>query len=357
MQNHQHGGDIYSKEYRIDFSANLNPLGMPESVREAAKAGVDRSVNYPDVHCRKLREALAKKEGVLKESIICGNGAAELIFLLAATEKPGRSLLVAPGFAEYEQALTSVNCRMDFYYLKEEHGFALAEDYLDRLKEEWDMIFLCNPNNPTGVTIEPGLLKQILGICKERKIRVVLDLCFLDFLEDSEKADVAAHAADYPNLFILKAFTKTYAMAGLRLGYGISADIALLKRMREHIQPWNVSIPAQMAGCAALKETEYVSLTRALITRERKWLKERLAELEFSVYDSKANFIFFKGPPGLTEKCAREGILIRDCGNYRGLEKQAYYRIAVRTHEENMELIKVLRKTDTSKDILEIERE
>lgn len=357
MQNHQHGGDIYSKKYRIDFSANLNPLGMPESVREAARAGVDKSVNYPDVHCRELREALAKKEGVSAEQIICGNGAAELIFLLAAAEKPGRSLLAAPGFAEYEQALTSVDCRMDFYYLKEENGFALKEDYLDRLKEGWDMIFLCNPNNPTGVTIEPGLLKQILDICKERKIRVVLDLCFLDFLENEERADAVAYSADYPNLFILKAFTKTYAMAGLRLGYGITADTCLLKKMREHIQPWNVSIPAQMAGTAALKETEYVCHTRKLITRERGWLKEKLAELGFTVYTSKANFIFFKGPAGLTEKCAREGILIRDCGNYRGLEEQGYYRIAVRTHEENTELIEILRKIHTSKGFWEAEME
>ncbi|MDO5538486.1 MAG: pyridoxal phosphate-dependent class II aminotransferase [Eubacteriales bacterium] len=347
MQKNQHGGDIYTNKYRIDFSANINPLGMPESVRTAACQGVALSANYPDVQYRELRRAIAGKEKVSEEDIICGNGAAELIFLLASAVKPVRTLLTAPGFAEYEQALTAAGCQAEFYELREETGFALQEDYLKRLKEGWDMVFLCNPNNPTGVTIPPGFLREILNICKEENIKVVLDLCFLDFLEEREEADFVRDTSDYPNLFVLKAFTKTYAMAGLRLGYGICTDKFLLEKMESITQPWNISIPAQMAGVAALKEKEYVERARKLVTGQRIWLSGQLKELGLTVYDSRANFLFWKGPAGLTEKCREQGILLRDCGNYRGLkdvqEQKGYYRVAVRTPEENKELVNVLK--------------
>lgn len=341
MQKHQHGGDIYKTPCRIDFSANLNPLGMPERVAAAACEGVLRSVNYPDVHCGGLRRALSEKEQVPAEQIICGNGAAELIFSLAAAEKPKRALLISPGFAEYEQALAAYGCDIRYYALREANGFAVGEDYIDCLTGDLDMVFLCNPNNPTGVQIPRALLERILAVCGENGIRMVLDVCFLDFLDQPQESDFNAFLQENPQLFLLKAFTKTYAMAGLRLGYGLCADIDLLARIEMIRQPWSVSIPAQMAGVAALKETVYVVQARGLIRQERRWLRERLTELGFTVYDSRANFLFFKGQEGLVEKCRAQGILIRDCANYRGLGG-GYYRIAVRTHEENEELIKVI---------------
>lgn len=344
MPQHQHGGDIYTSPYRYDFSANLNPLGMPRAVADAACAGVRASENYPDVQCRRLVGAIAAREHVKPEQVICGNGAAEVIFMLAAAQRPKTALLAAPGFAEYEQALLAQGCRIAYYPLQRQQGFLLREDYLGYLeKEKPEIIFLCNPNNPTGLCIERPLLLKILDRCREMGILAAVDLCFLDFLEDREAADLAPLLDEYPNLFILKAFTKTYAMAGLRLGYGLSADTALLSVMKETVQPWNVSIPAQEAGAAALKETAYVEKARALVKTERAWLLGQLKALGFTVYPARANFIFFEGPPGLTQKCRELGILIRDCSNYHGLS-EGYYRIAVRTHEENEELIRVLGK-------------
>lgn len=342
MCKHKHGGDIYTTSYRIDFSANLNPLGMPESVAEAACDGVRLSTNYPDVHCALLRRALAEKEDVSEENIICGNGAAELIFLLAQAQRPQRVLLVAPGFAEYEQALTGLGCEILYYTLKEQNGFAVQRDYLDALAGGLDMIFLCNPNNPTGVRMERPFLKEILAVCRQNGIRMALDVCFLDFLDEPQEADFNSFLQENPQLFLLKAFTKTYAMAGLRLGYGLCADRELLARMEKLRQPWSVSIPAQMAGVAALAEKQYVREARMLVKKERAWLKEQLRALGYTVYDSAANFIFFQGKEGLAQCCRKQGILIRDCSNYRGLTK-GYYRIAVRTHEENEELIRVLK--------------
>ena len=162
MQTQVHGGDIYSKIYQLDFSTNINPFGMPESVKQAALNGIEMSIHYPDVQCRELRNAIAKKEHVSAEWIICGNGAAELLFSLVSAKKTEKALLVAPGFAEYEEALKTSNCTIQYYELIKERGFLLGEDYLDALEQEIDIAFLCNPNNPTGLLIPPALLEKIL---------------------------------------------------------------------------------------------------------------------------------------------------------------------------------------------------
>ena len=341
MQKHQHGGDIYTNDYKIDFSANINPWGTPESVILAAQQGILESMHYPDVQCRELKSALAVKEGVKEEQIICGNGAAELIFSYAMGMKPSQALLVAPGFAEYEQALQAVGCKIHLYHVEKEHGFELQEDYLEYVTKDLDVIFLCNPNNPTGVRIRKNLLDKILDKAKDLGIFVVLDSCFIEFMEQPEEADYAGQLEQYPNLFILKAFTKMYAMAGLRLGYGLCGDPAVLENMRSVMQPWSVSIPAQKAGCAAIKEEEFVRSSREKITTERRWLTEKMRQLGLLVYEGAANYLFFEATKGLSEACKKQGILIRDCSNYRGLS-EGYYRVAVRTREENEELVKVL---------------
>ncbi len=340
---YQHGGDIYSQSYRHDFSANINPKGTPESVIHAAQQAVLLSENYPDSSYRELAAAIAKKEQVKQSQIVCGNGAAELIFSLVRAVNPKNALLIAPGFAEYQEALSTVDCKIHYYELSEEMGYTCQSDYLSYLTDDLDLIFLCNPNNPTGLLIEPELICQILDECKKKEIYVCLDSCFIDFLEEEEKYDFTGKICDYPNLFILKAFTKIYAMAGLRLGYGISANEKLLDRLRRMVQPWSVSIPAQAAGVAALKETEFVKETKELVQREKEWLYEQLSALVDKVYEGKANFLFFRSEEFLAEKCQEKGILIRDCSNYRGLKK-GYYRVAVRTRQENEALIQVLRE-------------
>ena len=343
MQIQVHGGDIYSKAYRLDFSTNINPFGMPESLKQAAIKGIDASIHYPDVQCRELINAIAKKEEIPSDWIICGNGAAELLFSLVSAKKPQKALLVSPGFAEYEQALNTVNCDIRYYELSKERGFLLGEEYLESLQQDLDIVFLCNPNNPTGLLIPTELLKKIVDICKEKQIFLVLDECFLEFVSDELMNPQKKILKEMPNLFILKAFTKMYGMPGLRLGYGLCSDIPLLEQMHQMTQPWNVSVPAQFAGVAACKETDFVLKTRIYITQEREYLSNELKRLKFTVYDSQANYIFFEAPKNLWDLCEKENILIRDCSNYHGLTK-GYYRIAVKTRQENEELIRVLSK-------------
>lgn len=336
-----HGGDIYTYKNMLDFSANLNPLGLPEGVLAAAQAGCAAGAAYPDPLCRDLRAAIAEQEGVTAGQVICGNGAADLIFRIVWAEKPRTALLVAPGFAEYEQALGTVGCRICHHHLMEENGWRLTADYLAALDGAPDMVFICNPNNPTGLTVDDDLLEEILAKCAAGNIRVVLDECFNDFLQDGAARTKKARLAQMANLFILKAFTKTYAMAGLRLGYGLSADEALLAKMAEVTQPWSVATPAQMAGLAALNEVEYVARARKLVTAERARLLAALADLGCRVYQSAANYIFFKAAPGLAEEMRALGVLIRDCSNYVGLGA-GYYRVAVKLPQENDRLVAAL---------------
>ena len=164
---------------------------------------------------------------------------------------------------------------------------------------------------------------------------------FFDFMEEPGRYTLKAQLSRYHNLFLLKAFTKRYAMAGIRLGYGITENTELLDAMTQVTQPWNISVMAQAAGIAALKETAYVEEGRQMVFREAKYLKEELQRLGMEVFPSEANYIFFHGPENLFEICVEQGVLIRDCSNYPGLTK-GYYRIAVKRHEENVKLIEVL---------------
>lgn len=349
---HIHGGDIYTYQGMLDFSANINPLGLPPAVVQAAAEGAAQAAAYPDTQCRALRQALAEAEGpgwLQPANIICGNGAADLIFMLALASKPRRAMLLAPSFHEYEQALRSVGCQIDYHYLKEAEGFRL---YIDRLlaqmqAEKPDVLFICNPNNPTGLALPRPALEPLAEHCRQTNILLVLDECFNEFLDEPQEYTLKPLLPDNPQLFILKAFTKLYAMPGLRLGFGLCTNAALLTKMEACAQPWRVSTPAQLAGLAALREEAYVLQAQALIRQERAFLSAELAKLGLVVYGSMANYIFFRAPqaPKLAEACRTQqpGVLIRDCSNYVGLEA-GYFRVAVRTRPENEQLLKALRQ-------------
>jgi threonine-phosphate decarboxylase len=340
---HQHGGDIYNNKISLDFSSNISLLGIPNGVIQAACEGVALSYSYPDTQCSKLKEALSKSIGISLQQIVCGNGATDLIFSLVLAKKPGKALLPAPVFYEYERALRILDCEIIYYPLLEEKGFLLQEDFADRITMDVDIVFLCNPNNPTGTLIEKNLMEKIIRRCDECDSLLVVDECFMEFVDDGKDYTVIEQCGKSSNLFILKAFTKLYAMPGLRLGYGFSSNLQLLERMKEVSQPWSVSIPAQMAGFAALKEEEYVKQLLKILKKERAFLINELENLNIRIYGSKANYVFFRTIKGLHERCLEKEILIRDCSNYRGLE-QGYYRIVVRMHNENRRLIEVLKE-------------
>ena len=332
-----HGGDIYGGGVSLDFSANTNPFGTPAGVLQAVQAALPEMHRYPDPYCRRLVSAIADFEGVDRNYILCGNGAAELIYAYCAAVHPAVALELAPTFSEYALGLNRVGCRVKQYYLTPDNDFALNERFLDHLEETMPQaVFLCNPNNPTGGLIAPELLKKILVFCKESGIHLFIDECFLDLSDGG--VSMKPYLKDYPNLFLLKAFTKSYGMAGIRLGYCLCSDGELLKAMAQAVQPWNVSSLAQAAGIAALAEGDFLEQTKALIAAERPWLKRQLEAFGFRVCPSRVNYLLFQAPEDLHEKLKKKGIAIRNCDNYPGLTS-GWYRIAVRRHEENETLI------------------
>lgn len=343
MTKHMHGGDIYRHPDVLDFSSNCNPYGMPEGVKQAVAAVLERAEHYPDVECMELRKALGKAENVPAEYIICGNGAADLIFALALALKPKKALLAAPTFAEYRQALETVNCEICHVQLQEKTGFIPGEAFLNQISGETDLVFFCNPNNPTGAAVKKEYVKRLAQKCRTCGAFLVVDECFNDFLEEPEEYTVKESLRDFSGMLVLKAFTKKYAMPGLRLGYGLCSSKEILEKIKNVMQPWSVSTLAQEAGIAALKETDYVRETLEKIHAQRAVLKEGLKRLGLTVYGSEANYIFFYGAKQLQQKCLAHDILIRDCSNYEGLS-EGFYRIAVRKEEENQKLLEILQK-------------
>lgn len=338
----RHGGDIYDGGIALDFSANVSPLGTPRSVTDAIERALPELYRYPDPYCRTLVQTISEYEGVPKNFVLCGNGASELIYAYCGAVRPKRAMELAPTFSEYSLALRRTGCEVVRFALKQEENFDLRKDFLPFLaRKKIDALFLCNPNNPTGRLIADDLLEEILRICREKNIALFVDECFLSLSDGG--VDLMPSLSDFPQLFILKAFTKSFGMAGLRLGYGLSADGALLRKMSAAVPPWNVSTLAQAAGVAALGDAEFLERNRAVIRAERPRLEERLRELGFWVCPSQANYILFRGEAGLADRLRERGAAIRDCANFEGLGP-GWYRAAVRLREENDALLDAMRR-------------
>lgn len=336
-----HGGDIYTQTVRLDFSANVNPFGAPEAVKAAVRAAAEALPAYPDPCCGPLRERLAAVNGVNKGNVICGNGAAELIYTFVAALKPRQALLPVPSFADYESALVGAGCEPTLYSLQRDNGFLLTEDILDAIGPQTDLIMLCSPNNPTGRSVPRELLLKILDRCRWTGTWLFLDECFLEMTDEDRAFSLARELKEGDRVFLLRAFTKAFGVAGLRLGYGLSRNGPMLAKMSRLTQPWNVSTVAQAAGLAALDCPDWPRRARELFRTEKPFLRDGLTALGFPVLPGDANFLFFSGAAGLYEKLRKRGVLIRDCSNYRGLGP-GDCRVAVRTRWENEALLRAI---------------
>lgn len=344
-----HGGDWagYETEYGslpLDFSANVSPLGLPDGVREAAVQALQEADRYPDPLCRMLRARLAERHGIPAAQIVCGNGAADLIFRICRGLRPKKAVLTAPDFGEYEQALREENCEIRSVIRKESEDFLLHWEALEENIRGAELLFLSNPNNPTGLVAERGEMRKILRLCRDEHCVPVIDECFLDFTEFSDLESLIPDLGQHPELVILRAFTKTYAMAGLRLGYALCGSAAFAERLQSAGQPWPVSNVAQAAGIAALQDEDYVNRLHVLLSAERPRMIRELTALGLRVISGEANYLLFCcEDEALREKLRRRGILIRDCRNYNGLS-EGWYRIAIRTEAENKRLLQALRE-------------
>jgi len=342
MQRYEHGGNIYTgASVKIDFSSNLNPLGMPDEVKQALTENPSRFEKYPDPDCADLRRAVASYHGLDPEDILPGNGADDMIYRLCTVLRPKKVLLTAPSFSEYAKAALISGAELKYHALSEADGFAVTDALLPDITEDVELVWLCTPNNPTGRTVPFPLLRRVADRCEELGIRLVIDECFSCF---AGQPSCTSLLPEYRCLSVLDAFTKRFAMAGLRLGYLMSRDHDLLRRLREGGPCWNVSGPAQDCGLAALRDAgPYMEKARRIIAAEAPWLRENLTSLGMKVYPSEANYLFFRSPVPLQVRLREKGLLIRSCDNYPGLS-EGYYRICIHTHEKNEILIDALRE-------------
>ena len=335
-----HGGYFGDEKQITDFSVNLNPLGMPESVKNAVIAAPESWERYPDPFCTELVKALAEREKIPAERIVCGGGADDLIFRIVHAFRPSKAVIFAPTFGEYARALSENGCSVREHFLHEDMDFLPDETFLDDLTADTDMAFICSPNNPTGQIIPARLLEMTAEKCRRNGIILMCDECFLDFAENAEEHSIKRFMNE--NTVILKAFTKIYSMAGLRLGYAVCGSAGLAEKIRKNGQYWSVSAPAQTAGLAALKEREYLRETVKLVSRERGFLTEGLRSAGLTVFPSAVNFLLFKCFEGLDDRLLPKGFFVRNCSDYSGLGG-GFYRIAVKAHADNSALIEAIR--------------
>lgn len=342
-----HGGDIYNNKVNMDFSVNINPLGIPHSVKEAMSDALSYADRYPDMACSGLKKAISEyftQQGcsIQSEDVIPGNGASELFMAIAHAIKPKKAVLLAPGFFGYEHVLRAVGCDIGYFLLDEQSDFSPAarlDALMDMLTDDTDIFFIANPNNPTGYLADSTFMKQIIGHCKEKHIYVVADECFMGFCE--KNYSVLSLLCDYDNLIVVRAFTKLFAIPGVRLGYMLSKNEAVRQKVLRNLPEWNVSVLAQIVGEACIMESEYIKETASYVSGQRRLLSDGLKKLGFKVYKSDADFILFYSKLPLYDILLNKGILIRDCSNYVGLS-EGYFRVAVKTFDENVRLLKVI---------------
>lgn len=345
-----HGGNIreaaamvgVSAEDLLDFSANINPAGMPASLKHALLNNFAVAERYPDPEYQQLHQALAAHHQVPDDWILAGNGETESIFTLVKGLLPRRVMLVTPGFAEYRRALQLSGCDIVDYALREEDGWQITEDILDALTGGVDCLFLCTPNNPTGLLPDTSLMHDIAARCRQLGITLVLDEAFMDFLSDRD--GFIPHLAENRHIWVLRSLTKFYAIPGLRLGYLLSSNTQAVARMRQQQMPWSVNAFAALAGEVVLNDSAYQKETWEWLNRERPRLRQALENVPgLSVWPGVANYLFLRCDTGidLQQALLQQHILIRSCANYPGLDAR-YYRVAVRSASENDRLIAAL---------------
>lgn len=349
---HIHGGNLtraskkygLPKENIIDFSANINPLGPSREVIAALVNNLNMISSYPDPDCSELRAELAAYLGINEELLLLGNGAAELIYLLVRVTGCKKALIPAPTFCEYGLSVLSQGGEVLEIAMKEEEGFALpAEEIVSQLPEA-DLLFLCNPNNPTGRLINRETIERILDEAMYHGVTVLVDEAFMDFIRHRELFSVMPLVGRRPNLAVLYSLTKYFGIPGLRLG-AIAAPYGLIARMKVSKDPWNVNVLAQVAGVAGLRDHEYIKETIRLVQEEKEYLSHALSVFPgLEPLPGAANFILV-GVAGsgfssgqLTELMGKRGIMVRDCAGFSGLAGR-YLRLAVKTRPENEKLI------------------
>ena len=361
-----HGGNIkeasekynLSSENILDFSANINPLGLPARVRKIITDNINSILHYPDPECTELKKELSKHLKVDSKNLIVGNGSIELIFLIAhalqpkvgSMEEPKRVLIPIPTFSEYESVVNLVNGKCFLLKTKETENFEIKIEQIIKRLPGMDLVFLCNPNNPTGFIFSREKLLALVKNCRRYNVTLVIDEAFIDFVKNAARLTMVKIAANSPNILVLRSLTKFFAIPGLRIGC-LVGNKKIVENISKFQIPWSVNCFGQLVGKEVINDSSYIKKTREYIFGEREIFFKKLEKINgLKPYPSSANFILCKltgnkfNSKTLSGSLARKGILIRDCSNFRGLNNK-FFRVAVRKRNENLLLINELNKT------------
>lgn len=349
--NNGHGGDIFAlpekeRDQILDFSININPLGMSPRGKEAMLQYFDReTTRYPDTECRDLKKAIAARYGIAPSCITCGNGATELMYAFIRGVRPSEVYVPAPAFSEYRLAAEAQGIPVKSFPLDRTDHFRVSDTtFLSSIKEG-AVLFLGNPNNPDGELLESTAFYRFAKAAEEKKGWLVIDESFIDF---AGTGSCRSFIASHPRVIVMMSLTKFYAVPGLRIGAAFSSEDAA-SLLQKELYPWNVNGPVQLYMKEALADEDYAEETRSVVEEERRRMAFLLSgHPALTVYPSTVNFLLLqlkngKSAADLQEKLMPYHIKIRECANYEGLD-DSFLRVAVKRREDNDRLMDALRK-------------
>ena len=345
----------------IDFSASINPLGIPPGVPRAVVRAIPSSIHYPDPVGTELRSQIGAFHRIAPDSIVLGNGSAELISVLPRALIVRHGLVIGPTFMEFERALALAGAQCTYVHAEAKNQYAPPVDRVCQILSQGkggdgknrshrrgnarkiDAVFLCNPNSPTGRALPSAHVLQLLQAVRKGKARLIIDEAFVDFCASRSVIREIEHSHD---LLVLRSFTKFFAIPGIRIGY-VAGPKALVDPIREAIPPWSVNHLAQAAAIAALDDRDYRRQSVAFMREERIRFGRLLRRIPgVRLYPSQANFLLLELPPRcpadhVVDWCKEQNILVRNCQDFAGMNAHTL-RLAVRRPLENNRLIKIL---------------
>jgi len=360
MRKDEHGGNLskmvkhsgLSMDKIVDFSVNINPQGLPPQIKKLVTDNISSLSRYPQPKSESLKNEIAKMYKIRPDNLIIGNGSIELIYLIPQALKIKNALIITPTFSEYEAAARLYGAKIEFLAAGEKDDFKVDFVKLAKLIPKTEIVFICNPNNPTGTMLTKEEMRRLMNMCERNRVFLAVDEAFMDFADNNAGQFSLLREVRWNRyLFVIRSLTKFFALAGLRLGY-IAAHPRLAKRLVAFQYPWNVNVPAQVIGQEMIKDNGYIKKSREFIRREKRFLIQKLAKISgIKIYPAAANFIFCKleqhcrakSAAALCEQLAKEAVIIRDCGNFRGLNNK-FFRVAVKARKDNIRLIAALKK-------------
>lgn len=349
---HGHGGEIFAldeaeREQILDFSVNINPLGLSPRGREAVLSYFDREAGrYPDASCRQVKNALAEHYGVPSSAVTCGNGATELMYALVRAVRPSAVYVPAPSFSEYRFAAEAGGVPVHSFMLDSKKGFSPADETFLETLPPHPMLYLGHPNNPDGQILPEDRFRRFAEAAGAKDGWLVIDESFIDFL--GTEYSYAREIGQHPEVVILFSLTKFYSVPGLRIGAAFSSEAAA-EALSRQLCPWNVNGPAQLYIAEAVQDGPYIEASRAYVREERARMEAALRQMPgLRVFDGTVNFFLLQLTDGMTgaglaEKLRPHHLKIRRCANYEGLD-DTFFRVAVRKREENEKLLSALGK-------------